>query len=54
MLAYERAAGDWGDAELPEVFTNSLHPREGTEKEVMWNKCSDVLKRHILQKISEI
>ena len=38
ILTYARAAGDWGKANLPEVFTNSSHPRAVAARDFMWNK----------------
>ena len=44
MRSYDRAAGDWGTAAIPEVFTDPAYPRGTTAKELMWSKCNDVLK----------
>ena len=49
ILTYARAAGDWGKADLPEVFTDSSHPRAVAARDFMWNKCSTTIQRQILQ-----
>ena len=49
ILSCARAADDWGDADFPEVFTDSLHPRAVAAKDFLWNKRGSTIQRQILQ-----
>ena len=50
MLSHTRAAGDWGDTDIPEVLTNTAHLRGNAVKESTWSKCIDIPKRQNLMK----
>ena len=48
VLAYARATREWGTSNVPILLIDLAHPRGKEARNVLWSKCSDVLKHQIL------